>query len=282
MKYAFNQIDTNTYEVVWDQSGYTRTLTLVRGTDNTLIGELQDPEKLENFVKVLKSNVNDNVSNDQSNYSAAKLAYTNSSVKFDKIKPENQIEAFTSASYSAGTLTFTKMGGDTLQVTGFSTNGGTTPVTNIVSTTDSAGLTGTTANTKVRSVPIPANTIAVGDLIFIRVRARKTGTAGALVQRLYINTSDAIGGSLIGTGANMANTGLYQQVYRTLAVKSSTVTETMQAGAGANADDVVLTGAVANSNIDWTQNQYLIIAHQNVSSGDTSLNSFYHIQILKA
>jgi len=153
---------------------------------------------------------------------------------------------------------------------------------NIIGTTDGTLLSATTSNTLVRSVLIPANTVAVGDLVFIRVRARKSGTVGSLIQRLYINTSAAIGGSLVGTSTTMANTGLYQQIYRTLVVKSATVTETMQAGGAALTDDVVLTGAVANNNINWEVDQYLVVAHQNGSASDGSLNSFYHIQINKA
>jgi hypothetical protein len=280
MKYAFNQIDNTTYEVVWIQNNSTRTITLTSPGDNAIINDLQNPENLSKFVGVLIDNTVANSNNDSSSYTVAKNSYTANRTKYDKLKVESQTSAFNSASFSNGTLTLTSIGGDDTSLTGIGS--GTQNVINLIGTTDSAGLTGTTANTKVRSVSIPANTVAVGDLIFIRVRARKTGTAGALVQRFYINTSDAIGGSLIGTGATMANTGLYQQIYRTLAVKSSTVTETMQAGGSGNVDDVVLTGAVANNNINWTQDQYLIIAHQNVSSGDTSLNSFYHIQILKA
>lgn len=283
MRYALNQIDNTTYEIVWEQAGYVRNLNLSTITDRDLITDLKDPDKLEKFIKALKEGVADETSNDDSNYSTIKDTYVTDRTKYNNITVSRQLASFIDASYRNGTLTLTTMGGDNVDITGFSSGvSGTTPITNIISTTDSDGLTNSTVSTLVTSALIPANTVSTGDLVFIRSRARKTGIAGTMIQRLYINTSNTIGGSLVGTGTTIASTGLYQQIYRTLVVKSSTVTETMQAGGAALNDDVVLTGNVANNNIDWTQDQYLVIAHQNGNRGDTSLNSFYHIQILKA
>jgi hypothetical protein len=124
--------------------------------------------------------------------------------------------------------------------------------------------------------------VAVGDIINIRVRLRKTGTAGTVILRFYVNTSAAIGGSLVGTSTTAGATTLYNQMTRVLTVKSVTVTETLQAGGAATTDDVVFTGSVANSNIDWTVTQYFVAAIQNGNTADSSLSSFIHIQINKA
>ncbi len=156
------------------------------------------------------------------------------------------------------------------------------PVVNIISTTDGTAVTGTTVGTLTSSILIPANTVSTGDIIYVKTRVRKTGTAGTLVTRMYINTSAAIGGSLVGTSATAAATSLYFQYARTLAVKSTTNTETMAGNGNINPDDnTSLTVAVSTNNIDWTQNQYLIVSVQNGSTADSSRSSFIHAQINK-
>lgn len=158
----------------------------------------------------------------------------------------------------------------------------TLPIQNIQSLTDGTAVTGTISSTKTGSILIPANTVTTGDLLYIKTRIRKTGTAGVLTTRMYINTSDAIGGSLIGTSAAAAAATLYFQYSRTLAVKTSTNTESMAGNGNVNADDnTALTVAVSTSNIDWTVNQYLVVAVQNGSTADTSRSSFIHVQVNK-
>lgn len=156
------------------------------------------------------------------------------------------------------------------------------PVVNIITTTDGTAVTGTTVGTLTSSILIPANTVSTGDIIYVKTRVRKTGIAGILVTRMYVNTSAAIGGSLVGTSATAAATSLYFQYARTLAVKSSTNTETMAGNGNINPDDnTSLTVAVSTNNIDWTQNQYLIVSVQNGSTADSSRSSFIHAQINK-
>jgi hypothetical protein len=158
----------------------------------------------------------------------------------------------------------------------------TLPIQNFQTTTDGTAVTGTTTGTLTSSILIPANTVAVGDVIYVKTRVRKTGTAGTLTTRMYINTSSAIGGSLIATSAAAAATTLMFQYTRTLAVKSTTNTESMAGNLNVNADDnTAVTTAVSTSNIDWTQNQYLVVAVQNGSTADTSRSSFIQIQINK-
>lgn len=158
----------------------------------------------------------------------------------------------------------------------------TLPIQNFQTTTDGTAVTGTTSGTLTASVLIPANTVAVGDVIYVKTRIRKTGTAGTVTTRMYINTSAAIGGSLIATSATAVAASLYFQYARTLAVKSSTNTESMAGNLNVNADDnTSVTTAVSASNIDWTQNQYLVVALTNSATGDSSRSSFIQIQINK-
>ena len=158
----------------------------------------------------------------------------------------------------------------------------TLPIQNFKTVTDGTSITGTTTSTKTTSILIPANTIAAGDVLNLRVRTRKTGTAGTQIIRVYFNTADAIGGSIVGTSSTAAATSLYVQMSRALAVKSATNTESFPSTAGAMFDDAATGTAVTASNIDWTVAQYLVIAVQNSSTADTSLSSFVHLQINKS
>ena len=170
----------------------------------------------------------------------------------------------------------------TTGASGTSGTSGTTSVINDQTITDGTAVTGTTASTPTSSVTISANTVAVGDIINVRVRLRKTGTAGTVILRFYVNTTPFIGGSLVGTSTTAGVTTLYNQMTRVLAVKSATVTETLQAGGAATTDDVVFTGTVASNNIDWTVTQYLVAAVQNGNTADSTRSSFIHVQINKA
>ena len=170
---------------------------------------------------------------------------------------------------------------DASNPSGYITSAGVT--INKSTVTDGTPVTGTTVSTLTASVLIPANTVATGDILYVKTRVRKTGTAGTLVTRMYVNTSSAIGGSLVGTSAPAAATSLYFQYTRTLAVKSATNTETMAGNGNVNPDDnTSLSVAVSTNNINWTVNQYLVVAVQNGSTADTSRSSFIHAQVNKA
>lgn len=148
--------------------------------------------------------------------------------------------------------------------------------------TDGTAVTGTTISSYTDSVLILANTVTTGDILYVKTRIRRTTALGTLTTRMYVNTSAAIGGSLIGTSAPAGASTLYFQYTRTLAVKSAVNTETMAGNANINPDDTALTIAVSTNNIDWTQNQYIIVAVQNGNTADVARSSFIQVQINKA
>ena len=143
-------------------------------------------------------------------------------------------------------------------------------------------VTGTTSNTRVTSVLIPANTITVGNIIEIKARAGKTGTAGIMTLRVYTNTADSIvspAPTLIMTIATAAISQPYLGSDRTAIVKSSTNTQTSQANASIPSDATFGNATLTNSNIDWTVNQYIIFAIQNGAAGDSTVLSYYQIEV---
>jgi hypothetical protein len=143
-------------------------------------------------------------------------------------------------------------------------------------------VTGTTTNTKVVSVLIPANTITVGNIIEIKARAGKTGAAGIATLRVYANTADSIvspAPTLLTTTALASIATNYIGIDRSAIVKSATITQTAQANASIPSDAAVGTASLTNSNIDWTVNQYIIFALQNGAAGDSTVLSYYQIEI---
>lgn len=158
----------------------------------------------------------------------------------------------------------------------------TLPIQNFLTTTDGTAITGTTLSQATAAILIPANTVAVGDVLNFKTRLRKTGTAGTVIIRVYFNTTGVIGGSLVATSTTAAATSLFVQMSRTFAVKTTTNTESYPSGIGATIDEGVTGTAVTASNIDWTVAQYLVIAIQNSNTGDSSRSSFVHLQVNKA
>ena len=81
------------------------------------------------------------------------------------------------------------------------------------------------------------------------------------------------------TAALAVGTQVYIGVDRTAIVKSATITQTAQANASIPSDATVGNATLTNSNIDWTVNQYIIFAIQNAAAGDSTVLSYYQIEI---
>ena len=148
-------------------------------------------------------------------------------------------------------------------------------------TTDQAAVTGVTTNVKVVSQLIPANTFATGDIIQIKSRIGKTGVGGLVTLRTYINTADSLTSPapILITTATTANVNQnYMGIDRSAIIKSSTITQTANAASSILLDASSLQGALTNSNINWSINQYIIFAIQNASAGDSTVLSYFQIQ----
>jgi hypothetical protein len=150
------------------------------------------------------------------------------------------------------------------------------PISTFKSTTDSATITGT-ANQLVQSQIIAANTYTVGDIIRLTFRTQKSTTTANMTVRVYINTANNLtGANLIATYSSV---GLYGQIERRLFIKSATVTQSMLSTFSFQTDTGTTNG-ITNTNIDWTQTQYIILAAQQTTGTDTTLVSGYLIEKL--
>jgi hypothetical protein len=148
-------------------------------------------------------------------------------------------------------------------------------------TTTQAAVTGVTTNVKVVSQLIPANTFTVDDILQIKARLVKTGGAGGVSLRVYVNSADSLTSPapiLIITSSTAAIGQTYNGIDRNAIIKSATNTQTAQATGSIQTDAVVGNGIQTNSNINWAVDQYIIFAMQNGSAADSSALSYFQIQ----
>ena len=172
---------------------------------------------------------------------------------------------------TTGVATFMNNTGGTFTVNGFYT--GTT--LNFITTSDSTPINAT-ASTYAQSVSIPPNSFAAGDIIEIKTKARKTGVIGTQLLRFYVCTGQTLSGAiLLGTGTAAANTTIYASLLRSLVIKDATGnTETFPSAIASQTDEGTLSTATATSNaINWTIQQYIIVAVQDSSASDSTIIS---------
>jgi hypothetical protein len=148
------------------------------------------------------------------------------------------------------------------------------------STTDSASFSNTT-NTVVFTQLIAANTFAVGDIIRLNYRTRKTGTLGNQTLRMYVNATADLTGTpiLVSAWATSTAANLLNQMFRHWVIKNATTnTETLfSAFTGFASDYGNTNGMVANA-IDWTANRYIVFALQNSNAADVNFGSMFFIE----
>lgn len=145
-------------------------------------------------------------------------------------------------------------------------------------------ITGSTAETIALSVPIPANTLAVGKTMDVYWQViRTSGTAGNITPRLRVSTSAApspvSGASLMALGVVMSTTTNSQNIQRTAIVKSLSSTITLNNTVQGASDFISTSGANTSTNIDTTVDQNLLFTIQNANSGDTSSLNYVKIVI---
>ena len=135
-------------------------------------------------------------------------------------------------------------------------------------------VTGTTNNTILQSLLVPAGTYAPGTVVRAQVRGVKAGANGAATFRLYYNTSVNLTGAQQVFIQNAAAATTFWQVERTLNVISATNTQLFGVASALASDTVLSAVAVSSLNIDWTVDQYFFTACQLVNAGDIVSSNF--------
>lgn len=143
--------------------------------------------------------------------------------------------------------------------------------------TDSTTLTGTTAITLMKSVLIPANTFATGDVVKILSRAIRNTATGSANNLFYLNTTNTLTGATLL--ATQTSTSIFFGMERSIYIKSATNSETIIPTNSSSGSEVgVSVLGVSNLNINWAVNQYIIAAFQNAAVGNSTVMSSLIIQ----
>jgi len=143
--------------------------------------------------------------------------------------------------------------------------------------TDSTALTGTTAITLMKSILIPANTYATGDVVKILNRAVRNTATGTANNYYYINTTNSLTGATLIGGQSSAS--IFFAMERSLYIKSATNSETLLAASSSSGSEAITSAlGASNLNINWTVNQYVIAAFQNAAVGNSTVMSSLIIQ----
>lgn len=212
---------------------------------------------------------------------------------------------------NTGTATFTNTSGGTFNVSGFTTGGTSNVVasaitydnsiSNLSATTVQNAIdeivsktsivlaqsspnsvrSGDTNNTLMYSKLIYANMVGVGDCIKIITKFTKPSSVANPTIRLYINTSsDLSGASLLATYVTTNANGRFFLVERTANVDGAT-TNFLVATSGALTDSILSTVAPSDITIDWTINQYFIVAIQLGNAADSTTLRMVNVILYK-
>jgi hypothetical protein len=150
-------------------------------------------------------------------------------------------------------------------------------------TTDGTASSGT-ANTVSSSVLIPAGRVGAGNVLDCIASIKFTGTAGNRAVRFYVNTTPDLAGSpiLVGALTGIAGTVLQVPLQRFLTVKvtngTGAGTEIMNTGNNVASQYGTSTTAVLTAAIDWTIDQYIIVAVQAGNAGDSLRSTFLKVR----
>ena len=170
-------------------------------------------------------------------------------------------------------------------LTGVSTINGLTPnITVLAQASPNTTHTGNTNNTLVYSKLIDANKVATGDGLQIATKFTKpSGSTANPTVRLYINTSASLSGAtLLATYATTNLNGRFFLVERTANVDGAT-TNFINSTSGALTDSATLaTTAPSEISIDWTVNQYIIVAIQLGNAADSTTLRMVNVILNKA
>jgi hypothetical protein len=135
-------------------------------------------------------------------------------------------------------------------------------------------VTGTTANTILQSLQVPAGTYAPGTVVHILFRGVKSGTAASATFRLYLNTSVNLTGAQQIVQQNAAAATAFFQAERSLNVISATNTQMTSTASTVPSDTVLTATAVSSLNINWTADQYFFTACTLANAADTVTSNF--------
>jgi hypothetical protein len=143
-------------------------------------------------------------------------------------------------------------------------------ISRVNATTAGTTITGTTAKTKTISVLVPANTFGAGTILQLSAFGIRTAGTTNGTMRIEVNTSDAIGGTLLANYVYTGSNSWFKMQREFIISNSTTDTSGYPGGTGALNDNAAVVAAIASNAIDWTVNQYVVVSMQNGNIADST------------
>lgn len=141
-----------------------------------------------------------------------------------------------------------------------------TGVRNNVSVVD---FSGTTGETILSSVLIPANTFAATDIIDFYTLATRTGLGtGTCSLRIRIGTTQTTGDTLAGTVTVSGTRNLYLPMVRRFVISGASTNTYCLSATTSSVTHYNQTGGTSNLAINWTTNNYISVSFQAFSTTD--------------
>lgn len=134
-----------------------------------------------------------------------------------------------------------------------------------------------TAETKVYSYTVAANSLAAGDILDLIARFRKTGTAGTMITRIRFGTNNSTADTLLAQMTSATAT-LIQNMQRTFLVKDATHIEAFQSASNVNTDDASSGSAVTSVTVNLAVTNYFVVTIQDASAVDTGIFSGWYLR----
>lgn len=133
-----------------------------------------------------------------------------------------------------------------------------------ISTTGVTTYTTSNQAFQMASVFVPANTFTVGDIVTIESQAQMDNTTSTRNWTYFRNTTDSLSGAQLLAIRAMSNTFINQYGMRRLAIRSSTTSTLISAtNSSFYSDFQAVSQPPSTLVIDWTVNNFFIIAGQN-------------------
>lgn len=155
---------------------------------------------------------------------------------------------------------------------------GNAPIGQLVSNGAAAqAITGTTAETILANIQIPAGFAPANSRIIVRTFWNFTGTAGTKTTKVYLNSSAAIGGTAYLSAAGAS--GDLSAVYETFIFVAG-ATNAQSGGLPTGANGRSTAAVLPTGSIDLTAASYIVITATNASAADTATLAAVQVEVL--
>lgn len=144
--------------------------------------------------------------------------------------------------------------------------------------------TGTTSETMLNHVFIPANTFKQYDLFGVQTRISKTTTGATCSLRLRVHTSAAVGGTVVGIFTATTASDTCIPFERRISIQNTTTSTIAFSTSTTNLSQdfaSLSTNDWSTFNIDWTTDQYIIVTSQTTSTAEVVNCPYIYLDLIE-